>query len=109
MCWWSPPLTPSPSPHSLPFLRHLQDIICGAPLTERYLPVLEWPGASAWEASSRTLWHDPVSGGVISGYSRVAANLRQVVIRGAGHMVPFDQPQRALQMLTNFIDGRDFL
>ena len=86
------------------------DIICGAPLTERYLPLLEWQGAGAWAESKRTLWHDASvpGGGVIAGYARVAANLQQVVIRGAGHMAPFDQPERSYALITNFIDGRDF-
>jgi vitellogenic carboxypeptidase-like protein len=85
------------------------DIICGAPLTERYLPLLEWQGAAAWAQSQRALWHDKnFPGGAISGYSRAAQNLLQVVIRGAGHMAPFDQPYRSLDMISRFVDGRDF-
>ncbi len=85
------------------------DLICGAPLTERYLPLLEWAGAAAWQQTPRSLWHDTsYPGGAIAGYFRGTANLLQVVIRGAGHMAPTDQPTRSLDMMSRFIDGRDF-
>ena len=85
------------------------DLICGAPLTERYLPLLEWQGSDAWPQTRRTLWHDlDYPGGAIAGYARGTANLLQVVIRGAGHMAPFDQATRTKDMISRFIDGRDF-
>ncbi len=37
------------------------DLICGGPLTERYLPLLDWQGASEWPQTPRTLWMDPVA------------------------------------------------
>ena len=62
------------------------DIICGAPLTERYVPTLTWPGSQGWLASSKVQWHDPATPGAVSGYSRSFSNLNHVVMRGAGHM-----------------------
>ena len=63
------------------------DIICGAPLTERYVPLLQWPGAAAFNATPKALWHDPVyPGGAISGYARETDNFVNVVMRGAGHV-----------------------
>ena len=83
------------------------DLICGAPLTERYLPRLDWRGAADWRAARRVQWHD-AAGGTVAGYARGAANLLQVVMRGAGHMAPFDQPARALDLITRFVEGRAF-
>jgi vitellogenic carboxypeptidase-like protein len=85
------------------------DLICGAPLTERYLRVLRWSGSRDFLAARRQLWHDPVyPGGAISGFWRKARNLQQIVMRGAGHLAPFDQPARSLDLITRFVDGKDF-
>ena len=36
------------------------------------------------------------------------AGLTRVMIRGAGHIVPGDQPERALDMIVRFIEGKPF-
>ena len=41
----------------------------------------------------------------VAGYVRSFKNLVQVGIRGAGHIVPYDQPERAWAMLNMFING----
>jgi vitellogenic carboxypeptidase-like protein len=87
------------------------DIICGAPLTERYIALLDWPGSTAFAATRRAVWLDPqFTDGTVSGYVRAAASaqaglLVQAVVRGGGHMVPFDQPSRALDLITRFVGG----
>ena len=82
------------------------DLICGAPLTERYLPTLDWPGADAWRAQRRAIWHD--AAGNVAGYARSALNLVQVVMRGAGHMAPYDRPEDSLDLISRFVEGRAF-
>ena len=62
------------------------DLICGAPLTERYVPLLAWPGQAGWNASPKAIWHDPSQAGAVSGYSRSYQTLNHVIMRGAGHM-----------------------
>ena len=86
------------------------DLICGAPLTERYVPILDWPGNTGWNVSPKKLWHDIdfPGGGVISGYSRSFQNLNQVIIRGAGHMAPFDAPSRSLDLVSRFVNRQAF-
>lgn len=84
------------------------DIICGAPLTERYVPNLAWPGAARFRAAPKVVWHDPTAAGVVSGYVRRADNLVQAVVRGGGHMLPYDAPTRALDLITRFIEGRAY-
>ena len=90
------------------------DLICGAPLTERYMNLLDWPGSAAFSATRRSVWLDPAfKDGTVSGYARAAQSaqagaLVQAVIRGAGHMAPSDQPARALDLISRFVDGRSF-
>ena len=81
------------------------DIIIGAPLVEAYIPKLKWPGQAEYIASSRTLWR---VGNTVAGYARTARNLVQVTVRNAGHILPYDQPTNALDMITRFVDGTGF-
>ena len=62
------------------------DLICGATLTERYVPLLAWSGAAGWNASAKAIWHDVNQAGAVSGYSRSYQTLNHVIMRGAGHM-----------------------
>jgi vitellogenic carboxypeptidase-like protein len=56
-----------------------------------------------YTAANRTAWYG--TDGTVSGFVRTALNLTQVVVRGAGHILPFDQPVRALDMIQRFING----
>jgi vitellogenic carboxypeptidase-like protein len=63
------------------------DLICGAPLTERYIQLLNWPGNTFFNQQPKVIWNDPAyPGGAVSGYARAGGNLTFVVMRGAGHM-----------------------
>lgn len=44
----------------------------------------------------------PQVGGYVVGYK----GLTFVTVRGAGHMVPSFQPERALTMITSFLQGQ---
>lgn len=44
----------------------------------------------------------------MAGYYRTVGNFTQLVVRGAGHMVPGDQPVRALDMIRRFVQGKPF-
>ncbi len=44
-------------------------------------------------------------GGRTAGYVTAAGNLRLVVMRNAGHMVPRSQPEYAYEMFSQFLDG----
>jgi vitellogenic carboxypeptidase-like protein len=84
------------------------DIIIGAALTESFLWVLNWDGAAQYRAADRAIWRITPNDSEVAGYVRVASNLLQVVVRGAGHIVPGDQPDRALNMITRFIENQPF-
>ena len=46
--------------------------------------------------------------GVAVGSSRSTGNLTQVLVNGAGHLVPMDQPENALALLETFIADEPF-
>jgi vitellogenic carboxypeptidase-like protein len=33
----------------------------------------------------------------------------QVIVRTAGHILPYDQPERGLDMITRFVENASFL
>jgi len=84
------------------------DVIIGVALTESFLWVLEWVNAAEYRAADRSIWRINPNDSEVAGYVREASNLVQVVVRGAGHIVPGDQPDRALDMITRFIKGQSF-
>jgi len=84
------------------------DVIIGAALTENSLPFLEWPGAKDFAASHKSVWRVERSDDEVAGFVNQAGGLIYAMVRGAGHMVPGDQPQRALDLITRFIEGQEF-
>jgi vitellogenic carboxypeptidase-like protein len=84
------------------------DIIIGAALTERFLPKVAWSGQSAYLAAPKSVWRVNATDTEVAGYARVVGNFSQVVVRAAGHIVPADQPRRALDMITRFVQGRGY-
>ncbi|CAE8738900.1 unnamed protein product, partial [Polarella glacialis] len=73
------------------------DVILGPPLTEQFLSGLEWSGQSAYNKAQKVVWRRSAKGpgsqlADVAGYARQVGNFAQVVVRGAGHMVPGDQP-----------------
>lgn len=81
------------------------DIIVAYPLTENYLQNLVWPGAKAYKNALRKKWRVD---GALAGYTKTVDNLTEVLVRNAGHMVPSDQPQWALDLITRFTHGKAF-
>ena len=58
-----------------------------------------------YKKAGREIWKVNEGDVDVAGYVRMYKNLVQVGVRGAGHMVPYDQPERAFQMLTSFINS----
>jgi len=88
------------------------DVILGPALTENLLRNLQWSGQEQYLNATKTTWtiprSDPSKLADLAGYARSVKNFRQVVVRGAGHMVPTDQPERSYDMITRFIDNKLF-
>ena len=43
-----------------------------------------------------------------AGFAQAGGGLTYAIVRGAGHILPYDQPRAALDMLDHFIEGRAF-
>ena len=95
------------------------DIIIGTPLVAGWLNAFEWEGAAAYRSNARGIWRsmetdtsaDPQQGkDPVFGYYRTAHPypLTFVTVRGAGHILPADAPEQALDMVTRFVEGVPF-
>lgn len=84
------------------------DVIIGAALTESFLPMVEWHGQSAYNSANRSVWRIHPTDTEVAGFARTVGNFSQVVVRAAGHIVPGDQPERALDMIERFVEGRAY-
>lgn len=81
------------------------DIIVPYPLTENYLQKLEWSGSKKYKTAKRKKWYVDNE---LAGYSKNVDNLTEVLVRNAGHMVPYDQPKWALDLITRFTRHKNF-
>ncbi|KAI6661579.1 serine carboxypeptidase CPVL-like [Oopsacas minuta] len=79
------------------------DLIVGTILTEGFLNVLNWTKSAEYKQAKRTPWKPYPSDTDIAGYIRRVGDFHQVSIRNAGHMVPYDQPRVAFELINNFI------
>jgi len=80
------------------------DIILSAPQCENFLQTLEWNNSKQWRAASKKIMYSDDKSD-IQGYVKSADQFHYVVVRGAGHLLPQDQPQRAYDMITRFINN----
>eukprot|EP00095_Tigriopus_kingsejongensis_P005515 maker-scaffold282_size228295-snap-gene-0.10 protein:Tk05515 transcript:maker-scaffold282_size228295-snap-gene-0.10-mRNA-1 annotation:"probable serine carboxypeptidase cpvl precursor" len=81
------------------------DIIIAWPLTESFLTSLKWSGAQKYLEAPRAKWH---VGKDLAGYAKKVGNFTQVLVRNAGHMIPFDQPKWAFDLINRFTRGKEF-
>ncbi|OTF75839.1 serine carboxypeptidase CPVL-like protein [Euroglyphus maynei] len=84
------------------------DIIVAAPLTENFLKHLKWKGTKQYHMAQRSIYRVNRNDPSVAGYVRQAGNLYQVIIRNAGHILPYDQPKVALDMITRFVKNESF-
>ncbi len=83
----------------------IYDMDCNFMGTDAWLSSLEWPEAAQFRRTPRTPWFE---GGRLLGHARTVGNLTQVLVSGAGHLVPMDQPEAALCMLNTFLRSAAF-
>ncbi|XP_052246934.1 probable serine carboxypeptidase CPVL isoform X2 [Dreissena polymorpha] len=85
------------------------DIIVAIPLTEAFLLTVPWKGLEAYKAADRMVWRINPGDREVAGYVRqVDDTFYQVIVRGGGHILPYDQPARSLDMIDRFINNRGF-
>ena len=68
----------------------------------QYLNSLNWEGISQWKRTPKDIW---TIHGEVKGWAKTSGNLWFVLVNGAGHMVPTDQPRAAFNMMGHFINN----
>eukprot|EP01100_Stratorugosa_tubuloviscum_P010006 TRINITY_DN423_c0_g3_i1.p1 TRINITY_DN423_c0_g3~~TRINITY_DN423_c0_g3_i1.p1 ORF type:complete len:460 (-),score=215.31 TRINITY_DN423_c0_g3_i1:120-1499(-) len=85
------------------------DIILGPVAMERFLRTVNWSGKDQYLKADRAIWRLPAPNNVqVAGYVRLVKQFYQVIVSDAGHLLPLDQPARALDMITRFILNQPF-
>ena len=81
------------------------DVIIPYAATDNFVNHLQWRGAEEYSTSARRIWKVR---GEVAGYARQVRNFRQVMVRNAGHILPYDQPVWAFDMIMRFVEGKSF-
>ncbi|MFC5730814.1 MULTISPECIES: S10 family peptidase [Nocardioides] len=76
------------------------DMDCNFMGTDAWICALDWSFRDEFLSTSRIPW---LVDGVLAGRFRRARTLTQLLVDGAGHLVPMDQPQNALRLLEQFL------
>ena len=82
-----------------------KDFICNVEGNRRWVDKMEWAGAEAFAAAPQRTWH---VNGEAAGLSKSAGGLTFLEVYDAGHMVPMDQGERALDMLQRLVNNKPF-
>lgn len=82
-----------------------RDLSTCAQGSEMLLDSMEWHGKSGWPTAPRGLW---TTDGQVSGYSKEHNGLYFVVVYNSGHLVPFNVPAPALDLVTRFLLDKTF-
>jgi len=82
------------------------DLMCNFYGTSALLSQMPWSGQTAFNSAANTTWTGP--DGQPAGSFRTAEGLTYIVVYNAGHMVPHDQPENALNMINRFLFNQTF-
>jgi carboxypeptidase C (cathepsin A) len=74
-----------------------------------WIEKLEWPGRAGYLAAERRPWVLDDATQTMAGWVQSYSNMTELVVNGAGHLAPMDQPERLLSMLETFVEGKLFL
>lgn len=75
------------------------DIIFPYVITVNYLKTLDFKYMDEYNKAPRFIWKVDDD---VAGYIKSAGSLTEVMVIGAGHMVPTEQPKRAWDLITKF-------
>ncbi|KAJ1949734.1 hypothetical protein FBU59_001011 [Linderina macrospora] len=81
------------------------DWICNWYGNKAWSEALEWSGKGGFQAEKDADW---VVDGKAAGEARSYKNFSFLRVFGAGHMVPYDQPENALDMINRWIANKPF-
>ena len=87
------------------------DLSVSAQGSEAALNRMEWSqGGDEWLYANRSLWV-PAHGDYesqVAGYAKEVGNLSFVIVRNSGHLVPYNSPKNALDLVTRFVKGDSY-
>lgn len=84
----------------------IYDMDCNFIGTDAWISALDWSYKEQFLQQERRPW---LNQGQLAGHVRSYRHLTQVLVLGAGHLVPMDQPKNALALLNHFIQGKSFV
>ncbi|MED6207311.1 hypothetical protein PIB30_034633 [Stylosanthes scabra] len=76
------------------------DLLAGPVQTEAWVKTLKWEGIQDYLNAERKIWK---VNGELAGYVQQWKSLTNVVVLGAGHLMPADQPVNAQAMMQDWI------
>ena len=78
------------------------DFICNYLGNKAWVTELDWKNGAEFKAAEDHDWNNG------AGLAKTAGKLSFLQVYDAGHMVPSDQPEHALTMITQFLNGEAF-
>ncbi|GAB6021025.1 hypothetical protein CHUAL_003662 [Chamberlinius hualienensis] len=84
------------------------DFICAYYLTINMIDSLHWKGAADYRNAKRHIWRVDPGDKQIAGYVKNVNNFWEILVRNAGHILPYDQPLVAFDMITRFVFNKSF-
>jgi len=81
------------------------DVIVTHPGTEKWIRNMNWKNKDAYTEVDRQIWKVEDK---VAGYVREVGTLKRILVRKAGHILSYDQPQTACDMITRFIQNLPF-
>ncbi|KAK4684296.1 hypothetical protein P7C73_g5896, partial [Tremellales sp. Uapishka_1] len=81
-----------------------QDFICNHIANEMWMEKLAWTGKQGFNDAQ---WGNWKVNGKVAGSFKSYENLTLLKVLGAGHMVPYDKPVEALDMLNSWLDATE--
>uniref|UniRef100_K3WIJ5 Carboxypeptidase n=1 Tax=Globisporangium ultimum (strain ATCC 200006 / CBS 805.95 / DAOM BR144) TaxID=431595 RepID=K3WIJ5_GLOUD len=83
------------------------DMMCNHYGTEKLLLNLDWNGSATYQEAKKYTWMAAHRGDP-AGFAQQGGNLTYLVIANGGHMVPYDVPDVAADMMRRFVTGDEF-
>ena len=72
---------------------------------EQVLNTMNWSEKNEWKASDRYLW---MVDGDVAGYVKTHKNLDMLMVMNSGHLVPYNVPVPALDLITRLVGDLPF-
>lgn len=73
--------------------------------SEMVLNNMHWSGHSEWKTAERYLW---MAGDVVGGYVKTYKNLDLLLVLNSGHLLPYNVPGPALDLITRLTSNVSF-